>query len=229
MVIQLENISKSYDNMDGSSSQQILNKVSLNIDKNQAIAIVGPSGSGKTSLLNILGTLDTADSGIVRMNQDDISEYKNKQLAELRNLNIGFVFQSHHLLPQLNVLENILLPTIPLKDKALKKGSEKRALDLLGKVGLLDKIYNKPGQLSGGECQRVAVVRALINKPDVILADEPTGSLDEKAAKQIGDLLSQIQKEEKIALVVVTHSNDLARKMDRIYTLSNGALNLLEN
>lgn len=229
MVIQLESISKSYDNMDGSSSQHILTNVSLNIDENQAIAITGPSGSGKTTLLNILGTLDTPDSGIIRMNQDDISEYKNKQLAELRNLRIGFVFQSHHLLPQLNVLENILLPTIPLKDKALKKGSEKRALDFLGKVGLLDKTYNKPGQLSGGECQRVAVVRALINKPDVILADEPTGSLDEKSAEQIGNLLSQIQKEEKIALVVVTHSAELAQKMDCIYTLSNGALNLIEN
>jgi len=229
MIIQLENISKSYNNMNGSSSQQILNNISLNIDENQATAIVGPSGSGKTSLLNILGTLDTADSGVVRMNQDDISKYKHKQLAELRNLKIGFVFQSHHLLPQLNVLENVLLPTIPLKDKALKNGSEKRALELLEKVGLIDKIENKPGQLSGGECQRVAVVRALINKPDIILADEPTGSLDEKAATQIGNLLSQIQKEEQIALVVVTHSNDLAKKMDRIYSLANGALTLLEN
>jgi len=229
MVIQLVNINKSYPSIEGSEPLNILQEVSLTIDKNQSIAITGPSGSGKTTLLNILGTLDTADSGSISIEGADISALKNKELAALRNEKIGFVFQSHHLLPQLNVLENVLLPTIPLNDKALKSSAEKRALELLDKVGLSDKRSNKPGELSGGECQRVAVVRALINQPDIILADEPTGSLDKEASDLMAELLYQIHKEQKIALVVVTHSNALAQKMDKRYSLSKGILNPLEN
>ena len=224
MILQLENIDKSYNNSDNTSSLNILNNIFIDISSSDAIAIIGPSGSGKSTLLNIMGTLDKPDNGVIKINSNDISSYKDKQLARLRNEKIGFIFQLHHLLPQLNLLENVLLPTVPLKDKALKETAEERAIELLSKVGLSDKLYNRPGQLSGGECQRVAVVRALINKPSIILADEPTGSLDEHSAEQIGNLLSQINKEENVAIIIATHSLELAKKMDKIYSLSNGEL-----
>ncbi|MBI9034778.1 MAG: ABC transporter ATP-binding protein [Bacteroidales bacterium] len=223
MIIQLENISKQY-TYESAPSRVVLQNINMELCKGDSVAIVGPSGCGKSTLLNILGTLDLASSGKVSLEGDDIIDFKEEKLAEVRNRKIGFIFQMHHLLPQLNLWENILVPTLPLKDKKLRLESEQRALDLLNFVGLQDKIHQRPGQLSGGECQRAAVVRALINKPELILADEPTGSLDQESAEKMGDLLLQINKEYQVAIVIVTHSMELAERMEKVYMLSQGQL-----
>lgn len=224
MIVELENITKSYGNNSNLPYRAVLEGISLKIKSKDSIAIVGPSGCGKSTLLNILGTLDKPSSGIVKIDENDISELSDVKLAEIRNRKIGFVFQLHHLLPQLTLLENVLLPTLVIKDRKLKNSALDRAMDLLKIVGLDDKTNQFPGQLSGGECQRTAVIRALINKPDIILADEPTGSLDQESAEQIGNLLSQINNEQNVALVIVTHSMDLAAKMKNRYKLNNGKL-----
>ncbi len=225
MIIELEKIYKSYNNNNlNSMSRNVLEDISLQINSTDSIAITGPSGCGKSTLLNILGTLDKPDSGIVKIDNEDISRFSEIKSAEIRNRKIGFVFQLHQLLPQLNLLENILLPTLVLKDNKLRDSAQSRAMDLLEIVGLTDKIKQYPGQLSGGECQRTAVVRALINKPEIILADEPTGSLDQESAEQIGNLLLKINKEQSVALVIVTHSMALAEKMNVIYKLNKGKL-----
>jgi ABC-type lipoprotein export system ATPase subunit len=224
MIIELENIYKSYQNNTSSSQNKVLDNISLKINSGDSIAIVGPSGCGKSTLLNILGTLDKATSGVIKIDNDDISKFNDKKLAEIRNQKIGFVFQLHHLLPQLNLLENVLLPTLILKDSKHKEAAKIRAFELLKSIGLEYKIKQYPGQLSGGECQRTAVVRALINQPEIILADEPTGSLDQESAEQIGELLSNINKEQNVALVLVTHSLELANKMKVIYKFNNGKL-----
>lgn len=220
MQITLSNISKSYHE----NQQVVLNDVSLTINPGDSIAITGPSGSGKSTLLNILGTLDVPTSGKVLFNNEDITTFEEKALARIRNKNIGFIFQMHHLLPQLNLLENVLMPVIPQRKNVIQSEVVSRAKELLDKVGLGGKLYQVPGQLSVGECQRAAVVRALINKPEVILADEPTGSLDHESAEKLGDLLLYLQKEYSLALVLVTHSTELAKRMHTIYTLINGKL-----
>lgn len=224
MITQLINISRTYSNDQSDVKREVLKELSLSINSGDALAIVGPSGSGKTTLLNMIGLLDLPTSGIVKFNGNEINQYSPNQLATIRNKEIGFVFQSHHLLPQLNLLENVLLPTIPIQNKTFKKGAYQRAIALLEKVGLADKTQQYPGQLSGGECQRAAVVRALINEPKLILADEPTGSLDQESAEKIGDLLSSINKEQNVAIVVVTHSLKLAKTIGNIYNLSSGKI-----
>jgi ABC-type lipoprotein export system ATPase subunit len=224
MIIELENISKNYFNSQSGVEREVLKDVSLSVKKGEAISIVGPSGSGKSTLLNIIGTLDKASSGKVKLMENEINDFTNNQLAEIRNQKIGFIFQSHHLLPQLNLLENVLLPTIVVNDKKQKKLSQQRALELLEYVGLSDKVHQLPGQLSGGECQRTAVVRALINNPEIILADEPTGSLDADSAEKIGELLSKINKEKNVALILVTHSTLLAEKIGNVFKIINGNL-----
>lgn len=224
MIAELENITKIYTNKQSGIQREVLKGISLSINKGDALSIVGPSGCGKSTLLNILGTLDMPTSGVMRFNGKEINNLTDNQLADIRNREIGFIFQSHHLLPQLNLLENVLLPTIVLKGRSKKKLALERALKLLEKVGLADKVQQLPGQLSGGECQRAAVVRALINEPALILADEPTGSLDKEAAERIGELLSEINKSEGVSLVVVTHSLSLANKIGNIYNLSEGKI-----
>lgn len=224
MIAELENIHKIYTNNKSEIKREVLVGINLSISKGEALSIVGPSGSGKSTLLNIIGTLDMPTSGIVKFNGNEINHYTENQLAAIRNQKIGFIFQSHHLLPQLNLLENVLLPTIVLEDKSKKKHAQERALKLLEKVGLADKVQQLPGQLSGGECQRTAVVRALINEPELLLADEPTGSLDKASADRIGELLSDINKEEGVALIVVTHSISLADKIGNSYNLSEGRI-----
>ena len=206
MLVELQNVSKYYENPQTGNTQEVLKDISLTMEKGESIAIVGPSGCGKSTLLNIIGTLDKPSSGIASLNGNKINSLNDNELSELRNKDVGFVFQMHHLLEQLNLLENVLLPTIPLKDKKLKESAHQRAMDLLKSVGLEYKISQRPGQLSGGECQRTAVVRALINQPKLLLADEPTGSLDSDSAKQLGDILIKLNKEYQLALVVVTHS-----------------------
>ena len=227
MIVELDKISKYYENDSLISRRDVLNEISLSINAGESLSIVGPSGCGKSTLLNILGTLDLPTSGTLKIKGKSIQQFAEKELAEIRNKTIGFVFQLHHLLPQLTLIENVLVPTIPLNDKILQKSAMERSMNLLDSVGLADKIYQRPGQLSGGECQRAAVVRALINKPDLILADEPTGSLDQDSAEQMGELLLEINRKQNVAMVLVTHNINLAKKMNTIYKLDHGKLNLV--
>lgn len=218
MLLKLEKVTKSY-----SKDRTILDQLDLQINAGERIAIVGPSGSGKTTLLNLIGTLDRPESGKMIFENQDLSGFTDQQLASFRNEKIGFVFQMHHLLPQLTLLENILLPT--LTDKKLQgKETLKRAQKLIKRMGLSKVSHQKPSELSGGECQRTAVARALINRPGLILADEPTGALDQKSSGILADLLVELNKEEGVTLIVVTHSMDLAKKMERIYRIENGRL-----
>jgi lipoprotein-releasing system ATP-binding protein len=218
MLLKLEEITKSY-----SKDRIILDQLDLLVNAGERIAIVGPSGSGKTTLLNLIGTLDRQDSGKMYFEGQDLSALNDQQLAGFRNEKIGFVFQMHHLLPQLTLLENILLPT--LTDKKLQgKETLERAQKLISRMGLSKVAHQKPSELSGGECQRTAVARALINRPKLILADEPTGALDQKSAFNLTDLLVELNKEEGLTLIVVTHSMEVAKKMERIYKIEDGKL-----
>jgi len=221
MLLELRNISKSYEN---GNVRQVLDYISLTNNTGNALAIIGPSGSGKSTLLNIMGTLDKPSTGIVTFNSTELTAFNEPLLARLRNQHIGFVFQKHYLLPQLDVLDNVLLPVIPIKDKVKYAAALIKAKELLNKVGLSDKLHELPGQLSVGECQRAAVVRALINEPELLLADEPTGSLDNDSAAQLGDLFASLRKDFAVAMVVVTHSLEFAQRMDKVYKLGNGRL-----
>ena len=223
MILNLEQLSKTYSNESGSSQRQILNQLDLQIEKGERVAIIGPSGSGKTTLLNLIGTLDRPDSGKIIFDGVDITSLNDKELAKFRNTKIGFVFQLHHLLPQLSLTENILLPT--LADSQLH-GNETiaRSQKLISRLGLSAVAKQRPGELSGGECQRTAVARALINRPGLLLADEPTGALDHRSALSLVDLLVELNAEEGVTLVVVTHSMEVARKMETIYSMEEGKL-----
>jgi lipoprotein-releasing system ATP-binding protein len=223
MLLQLKNICKSYPQA-GSGTQIILDNLELNLVKSETLSIVGPSGIGKSTLLNIIGGLDSCDSGEVIIDGINLVAMNDNELSEFRNSDIGFVFQLHYLLPQLNVFENILLPTLAQQKKQDRKALNERADYFLENTGLIDHKYKYPGQLSVGECQRVAVVRSLINSPKLLLADEPTGSLDEYTAAGLTDLLLQINKEEKVAMIIATHAIGLASKMDRKLQLKQGKL-----
>jgi ABC-type lipoprotein export system ATPase subunit len=220
----LESVSKEFASASGGSGLKVLRGVNLDVAGGESLAIIGPSGSGKSTLLNILGTLDRPDEGRVRLAGEDLSTLDDERLARVRNRKIGFIFQSHHLLPQCTVLENVLVPTLAEGAKDLRVGAEERARRLLQRVGLEARVSHRPGQLSGGERQRVAVVRALINQPKLVLADEPTGALDRQSAEQLGALLVELNREEHVTLVVVTHSLELARGMGRILELRDGLL-----
>ncbi len=228
MLAELQHISKYYEQPGNNIRNEVLGDISLQIANNDRIAIVGPSGSGKSTLLNILGTLDKPSSGKVLLDGATIDQMDENRLAEIRNTFIGFVFQVHHLLPQLTLLENVLLPLLPKRDKNLMDSATDRALNLIDRVGLTSHLHQYPSQLSVGECQRTAVVRALINQPRLLLADEPTGSLDAANASELATLLTELNREQNVALVLVTHSMQLAGKMDKIYRLSEGKLVLSE-
>jgi len=227
MLLQLNDISKSYQS--GLASRIVLSELSLELDRGETMAILGPSGSGKSTLLNIIGALDVADSGDLIFNANTLRDFSEKALSTFRNREIGFVFQAHHLLPQCTVLENVLIPTLPVRDSAFRKECQTRATTLLKEVGLWDQRNQLPATLSGGECQRTAVIRALINKPNLILADEPTGSLDSVNAQGVIDLLLQLNSEFDTALIVVTHADHIARQMDKTYSLSDGRLHQIAN
>ena len=212
-ILQLLGVSKDYDGV------QVLRKVNLEVRPGESIAIVGPSGSGKSTLLNIIGTLDRPSAGQVLLDGQDLSQLDNAKLAEVRNRQIGFVFQSHHLLPHCDVLENVLVPTLVNKVDQTARGKK-----LLERVGLGHRLTHRPGQLSGGERQRVAVVRALINGPKLLLADEPTGSLDRASADELGQLLVELNREQGLTLIVVTHAMDLAARMGQRYEIRQGEL-----
>jgi len=224
MLAELSQITKYYEQHGSSVRNQVLQEISLQIANNERIAIVGPSGSGKSTLLNILGTLDKPSSGKIFLGGVSVDQMPEIQLAELRNTFLGFVFQMHHLLPQLTLLENVMLPLLPGNNKKILKSAGERALNLLERVGLTNHIHKYPSQLSVGECQRAAVVRALINQPKLLLADEPTGSLDAASAEQLANLLADLNREQNVAMVIVTHSMELAGKMDKIYQLREGSL-----
>jgi len=222
-LLELINISKYYEIPENNKPNYVLKDISLNVSNGESIAIVGPSGSGKSTLLNIIGALDRPSDGKVILDGKDFSLMDEKQLALIRNQEIGFIFQLHHLLPQCTVLENVLIPTLAFKDSKKSNPSE-YARRLLDRVGLKDRLFYRPGQLSGGERQRVAVVRALINHPKLLLADEPTGSLDHQNALSLVQLLAEINKDESVTLIMVTHSLELASKMSTILELREGKL-----
>jgi ABC-type lipoprotein export system ATPase subunit len=205
------------------AATMVLDRVSLTVRHGESVAVIGPSGSGKSTLLNILGTLDRADAGTVHLNSIDVAGLNDQRLAAIRASEIGFVFQLHHLLPQCTVFENVLIPALALpRDR--RAAAQQRADHLLGRVGLTGKLRSRPGELSGGERQRVAVVRALVNGPGILLADEPTGALDEAAAGALVDLLVELTQEERLALVMVTHAQALAARLQRVLRLAQGRL-----
>lgn len=222
MLIELADLKKTYAAPDGSDAVAVLNGVSLDVAKGETVAIIGPSGCGKSTLLNIIGALDHADSGKVRVAEQDLSNLNADALAKFRNETVGFVFQLHHLLPQCTILENVLVPT--LAHKQHDGADEQRAKDLLSAVGLEHRLTHRPGQLSGGERQRAAVARALINNPKVLLADEPTGALDRVNAARLVDLLLEMNRSHGLPIVMVTHAADLARRMSRVLELVDGRL-----
>src|SRR5439155_16450788 len=211
-LLKLEQVSKNYATTGSASPVVVLREVSLELAGGDSIAVIGPSGSGKSTLLNIIGTLDQPTSGRVWLDGRDLSLLDDRQLAGIRNRQIGFIFQAHHLLPQCTVLENTLVPTLAEKRGPGRDGAAERAEKLLQRVGLGQRLHHRPGQLSGGERQRVAVVRALINQPKLLLADEPTGALDRASAQGLGQLLVELNREEKVTLIVVTHALELARQ-----------------
>jgi lipoprotein-releasing system ATP-binding protein len=223
-VLKLSNVTKLYESNGTAKPVAVLRDLGMEVEGGESVAIVGPSGSGKSTLLNIIGTLDRPTSGQVVLNGQDISQANDLLLAPLRNRQIGFVFQAHYLLPQCTVLENVLVPTLVCTDAALKEGAEARARRLLERVGLSPRLEHRPGQLSGGERQRAAVVRALINCPKLLLADEPTGALDRAASGELARLLVELNREEGVTLIVVTHALDLAHLMHRVLELRDGKL-----
>lgn len=223
-LLQLLEVDKEYPASAGADPVRVLHQINLELQPGDAISVMGPSGCGKSTLLNLMGTLDQPTRGKVLLEGKDLSSLDGVQLAEVRNRQVGFVFQAHHLLPQCTVLENVLVPTLAARDASARAGAPDRARRLLDKVGLGQRTHHRPGQLSGGERQRVAVVRALINEPRLLLADEPTGALDRNSAEALGELLVRLNDEEGIALVVVTHALDLARRMQKTLELRDGRL-----
>ncbi len=223
-MLELINVAKCYKSPGDAGSVCVLKDITLKVQKGRSLVIVGPSGSGKSTLLNIIGALDYPTAGEVFFEGKDLAKLDEFELARIRNKEIGFVFQLHHLLPQCTVLENVLVPTLADKDRTWRRQALERAFELLQKVGLKEWMRYRPGELSGGQRQRVAVVRALINKPKLLLADEPTGSLDERSSENIADLLVELNRTEQVTLIVVTHSLKLAERMGEVMELSNGAL-----
>ena len=223
-MLELVHVAKKYESPGDKQGLTVLRDVTLKVETGRSLAIVGPSGSGKSTLLNIMGALDYPTGGQVLFDGRDLAVLGQKELARIRNRQIGFVFQLHHLLPQCTVLENVLVPALADKKRSSMKEISNRAEQLLQGVGLKEFLLYRPGELSGGQRQRVAVVRALINKPKLLLADEPTGSLDKDSSENIADLLVELNLSEKVTLVVVTHSLSLAERMDRVMELSDGLL-----
>ena len=215
-MIQLKNITKSF------GSLQVLRGIDLSVEEGQVVSIVGPSGAGKTTLLQIMGTLDKADSGQVIINGQDISALNQKKLSRFRNKHLGFVFQFHQLLPEFTALENIMIPAFI--GGADKKEAEERARELLQFMGLADRATHKPNELSGGEKQRVAVARALVNHPDVIMADEPSGSLDSQNKEDLHKLFLDLRDKYGQTFVIVTHDESLATLTDRTIHMKDGII-----
>lgn len=224
-VLRGENISKSYKSEQGEARLEVLRNVSLDIKKGSITSIVGSSGSGKSTLLHILGGLDKPDSGSVYWEETLISSMNSDQLAEFRNENIGFVFQFHHLLPEFTALENVSMPAL-IAGKSFDEAS-KRAMSLLERFGVENRKNHRPTQLSGGEQQRVSMARALMNKPSIILADEPTGNLDDANTSTILDMLFELREQDEVTVLLITHEKAIAERSDIIIEIKNGELSSL--
>jgi len=225
MSLSVSHLCKGYPTRSGPLA--VLRDISFELNPGDALAVMGPSGSGKSTLLHILGTLDQATSGSVRLDGRDPFALRERELADFRNRHIGFVFQDHYLLPQCSVLENVLVPTLAAKED--RQAAEKWARQLLERVGLQDRLDHRPAELSGGEKQRVAIARALIHHPKLLLADEPTGNLDRRTAQSVGQMLLELHREERTILVVVTHSAELARLLPAAQEMYDGQLHAVEN
>ena len=221
-LLKLENVSREFPSAEGDQPLHVLRGLSLEVARGESVAVVGPSGCGKSTLLNLIGTLDQPTGGTLTFDGRELGGLDDTELAALRNREMGFIFQSHHLLPQCTVMENVLVPT--LAHRSATPDDEARARRLLERVGLGERLAHRPGQLSGGERQRAAVVRALINEPQLLLADEPTGALDEATADKLGQLLVELNAEENLTLITVTHSPDLAARMARTVKLAEGQI-----
>jgi len=215
-MIKAENICKSYNQL------QILKGINLSIHKGEIVAIVGASGAGKTTLLQILGTLDKADSGTLLLNEQSINKLSDAKLSYFRNKNIGFIFQFHQLLPEFTAFENVMIPAWIAKSNEVE--AKQRALELFEYLGIKDRITHKPSELSGGEQQRVAVARAIINNPAVLLADEPSGNLDSASANSLHDLFFDLRDKFNQTIVIVTHNEELANRCDRKLTMKDGLI-----
>lgn len=218
-LIELKGVKKRY-----GPAGDVLRGIDLRVEPGQTIAIVGPSGSGKSTLLNIIGAIDSPDSGSVRIRGEDPTTMSEPELAAMRARDFGWIFQAHHLIPHCTVLENALLPTLAIGDRRAGAASVDRARALLDRVGIASLADRRPGQLSSGECQRAAAVRALINGPRVLLADEPTGALDAANAAAMIELLLELHRDAGAALILVTHAPPIAARMGRTLELSNGCL-----
>jgi len=215
-MIHAQNIHKSFEGL------EVLKGVSLNINKGEIVSIIGASGAGKSTLLQILGTLTKSDKGSIQINNQNIQKFNSKDLSKFRNQEIGFIFQEHQLLPEFSALENVCLPYwIKIGSK---KDAEIRAKEILNELGLADRLHHKPTDLSGGEQQRVAVARALINKPSVIFADEPSGNLDSTNAKKLHELFFELRDRHNQTFVIVTHNRELAKMSDRMLEMKDGLI-----
>ena len=215
-MIHAQNIHKSFEGL------EVLKGVSLSINKGEIVSIIGASGAGKSTLLQILGTLTKSDKGSIQINNQNIQKFNSKDLSKFRNQEIGFIFQEHQLLPEFSALENVCLPYwIKIGSK---KDAEIRAKEILNELGLADRLYHKPNDLSGGEQQRVAVARALINKPSVIFADEPSGNLDSSNAKKLHELFFELRDRHNQTFVIVTHNRELAKMSDRMLEMKDGLI-----
>ncbi len=221
-VIACQNLSKRFS--EGKLNVEVLKDITLNINAGEKIAIVGTSGSGKSTLLHILGGLDLPSEGQVQIMGNDVAQLSDTQRGTLRNQSLGFIYQFHHLLPEFTALENVAMPLL-IRGLAVSEASA-QASDILAKVGLSERLKHKPGQLSGGERQRAAIARALVTRPNAVLADEPTGNLDHKTAQNIFDMMQELNQELQTAFVIVTHDMQLAEKMDKIYSLVDGRLSM---
>jgi lipoprotein-releasing system ATP-binding protein len=222
-MLEAKNIHKVYYN--GNQQLEVLKGVDLSVEKGKFVAIVGPSGAGKSTLLHILGGLDIPTQGEVRFEQKDIYNLSDAELSEIRNQRLGFVFQFYHLLSEFTVLENVLMPAlISYELRVTSYELRKKAGELLEKVGLGERTTHFPNQLSGGEQQRVAIVRALINRPSLLLCDEPTGNLDSRAGEEIISLIKKINLENQMTIILVTHNAELAKAADSVYHLKDGIL-----
>ena len=222
--LKLTNISKSDPSPEGEEKVDVFGEVNLEIPKGSSAAIVGPSGSGKSTLLNLIGTLDKPDGGEVYVDGRPTGKFTEVEASEFRNQSIGFIFQSHHLLPQCTVMENVMVPALAGFSNLTGKELQKRAKELLDKVGLSHRVNHRPAEISGGEKQRVAVARALINQPDLLLADEPTGALDKMNSEKLIELLVELNQALALTLLMVTHSPEIASQMKTTYLMDEGKL-----
>jgi len=221
-VLDLVEVGKVFPGPNPGAVLRVLDGVSMRIDRGETLAVTGPSGSGKSTLLNLMGGLDRPTSGRVLFGGVSLNDLEDPQLSRYRNRDVGLVFQQHHLLPQLTALENCLVPTLPRAALRSRAGAAEKARGLLERVGLGKRLDHRPAQLSGGECQRVAVARALVNEPSLLLADEPTGSLDGVRAADLVELLLELNREHGVALVLATHSSEVAAVLARSVRLRDG-------